>query len=550
MTAIRALARPKPRASRRRAHSAMPVVVVAAAAGVLTTVLRLVGLRHALDIFVDEPLYAELGHSVKSGGFPMVDGARFFLHPPGFFYLEAGWERLFGSGADIVDSIYKLRPLNAVIAGATASALVLLVARAGSLRAAAATGALFALDPFCIRQNGRVLLETAMMFWVLLGYIVVLPIGFARLRCLPPVAADSQRLRAICAGLLFGLAVITKDEAVLVTVVPLLVAAVARRTSRQRPLFLLAAGTTAVPYVIYVITVAAAGHLDEFWAAKSSGVLRLLGLLQITGFNAPGAPSLASRLLDELPYFGTTYALLATSIVALVFLIRRGGPSERLLGVFFAAAVARLGYAVLFGTLEEQSLYIMVVPAFAVVGVAAALVEERYVTRRALEAMLVTVLAVVIALDNHTYLQWRLNPDDGYVQLRTYMAAHVPAGARVAAADGDTRAAETGDVLGPSARILGDRYRVTRWLSPAEQARKNVRFLVVPWREVDEGYSYLTRSDTLRVIKGARPLFALRDRTYGRLVLYRLPRPARRSATAGVRSATSALLTPGGRRAR
>ena len=30
----------------------------------------------------------------------------------------------------------------------------------------------FALDPFCIRQNDRVLLETALMLWVMLGYLV------------------------------------------------------------------------------------------------------------------------------------------------------------------------------------------------------------------------------------------------------------------------------------------------------------------------------------------------------------------------------------------
>jgi len=42
----------------------------------------------------------------------------------------------------------------------------LLAARAGSLRAAATVGLLFALDPFCIRQNDRVLLETSLMLFL------------------------------------------------------------------------------------------------------------------------------------------------------------------------------------------------------------------------------------------------------------------------------------------------------------------------------------------------------------------------------------------------
>ena len=70
-----------------------------------------------------------------------------------------------------------MRVLNALLAGATAAVLVLLAARAGSLRAGLVSGLLFALDPFCIRQNDRVLLETAMLLWVLLGYLVLAPLA-------------------------------------------------------------------------------------------------------------------------------------------------------------------------------------------------------------------------------------------------------------------------------------------------------------------------------------------------------------------------------------
>ena len=40
------------------------------------------------DLFRDEVIYADLGHSVTHGGFPRLQGP-FFLHGPAFFYLEA-----------------------------------------------------------------------------------------------------------------------------------------------------------------------------------------------------------------------------------------------------------------------------------------------------------------------------------------------------------------------------------------------------------------------------------------------------------------------------
>ena len=101
--------------------------------------------------------------------------------------------------------VYQMRTLNALLAGATAVVLVLLATRASSLRVGAVVGLLFALDPFCIRQNDRVLLETALMFWVMLGYLV-----FTSLIGRLPSRRDW--LSAVGAGLLFGCAVLTKDE--------------------------------------------------------------------------------------------------------------------------------------------------------------------------------------------------------------------------------------------------------------------------------------------------------------------------------------------------
>src|SRR4051812_45349114 len=144
--ALTTQAQPTSMLSRMRTYPTVPVAVVAAALGAATTLLRLVGLGPAGDIFIDEPLYVAAGHSVRSGGFPVVNGHPFFLHPPGFFYAEAGWERVLGSRTDLIASVYEMRALNAGFAGGTAFLLVLLVARVASLEGATVTGVLYALD--------------------------------------------------------------------------------------------------------------------------------------------------------------------------------------------------------------------------------------------------------------------------------------------------------------------------------------------------------------------------------------------------------------------
>ncbi|MGO9971272.1 MAG: ArnT family glycosyltransferase [Solirubrobacteraceae bacterium] len=496
---------PAERTAVRTAYPRIPLAVVAGIAGVLATLLRLVGLGRSLDIFGDEVIYATLGRSVRSGGFPTFDGSRFFLHPPGFFYLEAAWAHLFGYRSDVVANIYEMRALNAVLAGCTAFLLVVLVARAGSARTAVATGLLFALEPFCIRQNGRVLLETAMMFWVLAGYVVLIPLAVAK----PP---KKPLFRAICAGLLFGLGVLTKDEAALITVVPMLVAAALRWGPRQRSVLLLAGGVTALPYGIYVALVEWNGYGRQFWTQKTLGIRRLLGIVQITGFNSPGTPSLGGRLASEALSFGATYCLLAASVAAFVLIVRRGDRPQRLVALVYASAVVYLAYALVLGTLEEQALYVLLVPALATLGLAAALLERRYSHNRRIFVIALSLLAVVLAVNINTYLQSRVHPDDGYAQLRRYMAAHISQGSAIDAADDSI-----------SALILSDRYDVGHWVSAQERARENVHYAVVPWGEIDQGYYAISPSAVHRLIDRADPVFSFRGPSYGLLVLYRLP---------------------------
>ncbi|CCA53734.1 MULTISPECIES: phospholipid carrier-dependent glycosyltransferase [Streptomyces] len=485
----------------------VPTVVYAAGAALLTVVLRLIQISRAGDLFVDEPIYRRLGDSAAAGGFPRTDEGLFFLHPPGYFYLEAGWTKVVGEHSDIIAGVHSSRVLNALLAGVTAALIVFLVARVRSRGAGAVAGLVFALDQFCVRQNDRVLLETATMVWILAGYLVLVGLAGAD----PPAR---PRARAALAGLFLGLAVLTKDHAVLITVLPLL-AALALGWGPPRRLVALTTAVTVASYAVYVALLSGFGHFDEFWAAKTSGVRRLLGIVQETGFNAAGTPSLAGRLLDELPGYAATYLLLALTPVALFLLLRRKEPVYRLLALLHASAIVTLAYAVAVGTLEEQALYLLFVPNLVALAVTLPVPSRR---RPRLRVLACGVLVAVLATPAVVYARDRWTPDDGFDRLRAYLLTHLPAGSGIVTVDGQR-------TRGVTNWALNDTYRLGHWVTPAEQAANDARYVIVPWRVIEQGYGRSPLTEVERMTDGLRPVFAFDGPTYGTLALYRLPSP-------------------------
>ncbi|WP_149182506.1 phospholipid carrier-dependent glycosyltransferase [Streptomyces sp. TRM49041] len=493
----------------------VPVALLAMAAFLLTGAVRLVGVGPSADLFVDELIYRELGMSAAQGGFPRNEDGLFFLHPPGFFYLQAGWGELFGFEPDVVTGVYDIRVLNALLAACTAVLLLLLVVRLASRTAGAVAALLFALDPYIIRQNNRAMLDTETMMWTLAGYLVL----FGLIRTPLPKRA---RTRAAGAGLLFGLALLTKDHSALITLLPL-GCALLLGWGPPRKLLLITVSTAVVPYGLYVAAVAAAGHFDAFLDAKSAGVRRLLGLVQESGFNAPGTPSLADRLADELTLYGSTYVLLALGPAALVLLWRSKAPARRMLALFQLCAGLTLLYALAKGTLEEQALYLLIVPNLAALTVAFSGRTRprphrapRPARHRTARVAAVALLAATTAFASTSYAAGRLQDDDGYARLRSYMSEHIPAGTPVAAIDG-------GATRGISTWALRDRYRLGEWLTPQDRAEAQARYLVIPWKVIEEGYGGLDERQARSLAAEGKLLFSTHGRTYGTLALYELP---------------------------
>ena len=504
------------------------VAAVVTIAGSVTLLIRMLLHTRSFDLFGDEVIYTDLSHSVISGGFPQccADGD-FFLHGPTFFYLGAGWDRLLGTPLDLMAQVYQLRMLNALLAAATDVVLVLLATRASSLRVGAVVGLLFALDPFCIRQNDRVLLETGLMLWVMLGYLVFTPL-IGRL----PSRRDWPR--AVGAGLLFGCAVLTKDEGALLTVLPLLASAVLRWGPRLA-LTLLTVATTIAVYAVYVAVVVANGQFADFWGSKTSGVQRMAGVVQASGFRRQGGGNLSSRLIAEFGSFAATYVILALALPAVVVLLLRGGQLQRMLGLLYCAGGMTLGYALVLGTLEEQELYLLIVPSLLILPIATALLldESRRFRRGARQrrwilptAVITVALTLALSLNLATFVQWLRQPDDGFAQLFGYMATHVPVGARVGEMSGDEVAQYALTCSYPCRYHTGypEGYQVGLWLTPAALSTAHVGYALVEWGPVNEGYSDQTPSQVRQLVVHGRLVFSFRGPTYGKLVLYKLQR--------------------------
>ena len=136
--------------------------------------------------------------------------------------------------------------------------------------------------------------------------------------------------------------------------------------------------------------------------------------------------SLSARLIGEVGYFGTTYTVLALAVPAMVVLLRRGDQMQRMLGLVYCAAGVTLTYALFLGTLEEQELYLLIVPSLLIIPVAVTLLRGARQGRRSAagtrremrrNAVIISALVFTLGINLATCVQWLRQPDDGFAQL-------------------------------------------------------------------------------------------------------------------------------------
>ncbi|WP_111768597.1 ArnT family glycosyltransferase [Nakamurella deserti] len=474
------------------------VAIVAGAVLLAAFAVRAVGLSRSFELWVDEMRYAELGRSVSLGQLPNLSDGPFFLHPPGFFLAEAVTIRLFALGGDSMSLVYELRWLNAFV-GAVGIMVLFLIVRAVTTAGMAAVVAVVAMfEPFVLRNNSHLMLETLGTTATLVGILLLV----TELRRTTPRFA-----RLAVGGLAMGYGVLTKDVFVVASLVPVLAAVGWRSTLSRRQAAAAAAGVV-LPYATYLLVLLLNGAIDDWAQAKWSGLLRMIGVEQDTGFNAEGAPSLLGRLISQLTQFGTSYVLLLACPVAgaLACLSRRR--ERRLIGLA-ALFMGLLGvYSAAFGTFEENYGYpvlILSLPAAAVV--AAELLERRPVWYPRVAAVTAAFLVAVVALG----VRAETTTDNGYLQVRDWMAAHLPQDVRVAVTN------DTGYVA------FGRDPRFGLWPSAASMVEHKVTYILTQALPTQQGYGRATHEMLTWLESHGQPLIRVDGPTNGSTVLWSVP---------------------------
>ena len=429
--------------------------------------VRSIGLSRSFELWVDEMLYTQLAQSVSHGQWPNLFGAPFFLHPPGSFLINAAVIRIFGISGSDMSMVYDLRWVNAILGAVTVGLAFLAVRQVASTGIAWMCAVLLAFDPFVLRNNSRVFIETPATVFIIAGYIVL---------------ADGLRRKQgrlspwtlIFAGLLFGCSIFTKDIFIIMTIVPVILAGFWRDTLRWRDIGIIC-GAAIAPYASYLSLVSIDGFFDLWLKAKQAGLERIIGLQQTTGFNAPHAPSLLSRTIDQAGQFGTSYVLLALCPVVAVIAVLSHDRSRRMIGLCAMTMGVYGIYIALFGTFEEQYGYGVMIASVLGLGVAYAELRERRPGREAwLRASCIILAVLTVGLG----IRAEATPDDGFLQVRAWVQAYLPANAHVAVTD------STGQW------IFMDDPRFGAWPTALLMREHNANYILTQSLPNSEGYDY------------------------------------------------------------
>lgn len=509
-------------------------------------------LSQAPDLFTDEILYTRVGTRVAGGGALAWDsGVPFMIHPPLYFLLEGAFLKLTGNpqGAvynpgNIFNAVYHARLLNSIFAALTAVLLFAIGRRLHSTWLGLLLLALFILDPFGLRINRRAMLETLAGLLTLAG-MSILFVNFLQDR--PKISYS------IWAGLIVGAALLTK-ELTFTTLLALALFGVwelLRKPSNSLAnhnftfalhafLVTIVAGFT---YLIYPFWALISGHWSDYFSEKFLGLKRLVGLVQITGWNRPGV-SLSQFLLQRLTDYGSSYLLLALGGVAtlLILLLGRNTRVGRLLGIWGLVLYPFYAFVALVGSGNDQFFYYLLVPGILLLGYAMTLplpfkiwspTNDRFQLHSAMQALriLAIVFLLFLILPYNLYRYWTSyigGQDNGYYQLAQYINKHVPPTVPINA---------SGDAI--KFEYFLPQHPITNAGTSLEASTMGIHYFVVVPKDVLAHYGRITLDMAVWIQDHGEILFHTYGDSYGDIFLYRV------DYRGGKNSAMAEQLAPG-----
>jgi len=493
----------EPDTSRRHA------VLASAIAALLAMIIHGFRVTSAPDLLGDEGLYFLVAHNLASGVGLVDDVGTFFWHPPGYPILASLWIHLTGSlQGDFTTALLGSRQMNVIFSAATAALLVLFGRRLLNLRAGLLMAAIFIGDLFVQRINRRAMLETV----VLLLILIALYLFYSR-------RATVSKARVLGTGLAFGVAILTKEVAV--------VGIIALGTyviGFQRQLLPRFAGVVAVAASMYGAYVAWAllTAPERFLAFKIGAFSRVFALgrgvvPREARLDYGANPGILERLGPALISYGPTYAMLGIgSIVTLVLFLRyRDRRGAQLVLCWSGVSYVAIGFGAFVG-FGDQFFYYVLVPA---------IVAISYLLSTAWDSLDITVvrlpsmrrrlgavtlsLALLATYDLGAWAtRYAGNRDDSYTRLTSYVRKHVPLGSTILVG---------GDV---SNFLLRPDYDIAFFRDRANVRSEAVRYFILSTKEAQQRYNRMTPDFYDWIRSNTEPLIEFEGDTYWTLGLY------------------------------
>ncbi len=438
--------------------------------------IRVVGVTTYYDVFIDEVTYGRIADNLATGHGLTLYGTPFDLHPPAVFGLYALVIKLLGIHGSILDVLLALRPFVALCGAVSCGLVYILATMLLNWKAGVAAAAVVALDPFEIFYDDHVMLEAPAQLAAVLAVLLLV---------LTMKVRSSQRSWAltVLGGLAAAASMCSKEYFGLVLALMLLLCVVTG-WSLKRMQAALALAIMISGYLLSQVLLILTGGFRVWWDQVGSGVRRLIGTEQVTGFNSATVHvSLVSRVAANASHYGVTYVLLASGaiagLVSLIVIFRRrrqwkvtaGGRSRAcvLVSMWAFAAACYLAYATLFGTLEEQMYYLLLMPSICalVIGVSQlGLPWQRVAT---------AVLAALLVIDALVWVAVHRTPDDEYRQLVAWTKTGLPAGSTVSVTD-------------TTAQFILPGVELGQWATVPELKQHHVDYVLLSTQLVSQGY--------------------------------------------------------------
>jgi 4-amino-4-deoxy-L-arabinose transferase-like glycosyltransferase len=337
---------------------ARPELLIIVGGAVLAGIAMLWNIARSPDTQYDEVVYTRAAQQVAQGWHLTWTNSPMFVHPPLSFLTQAFWLRLLGLGsAPLEEAIVAARVLTAgmivfaiLLLGLLAAYLMPAAGRRRGLLLVALVVVLAATDPVLLRYGRLALIEPFALVAALLTLFLAIRLHTGRALVYLPVV-----------GLATGLTLLTKEVTAFLVFTPVVHALLGRE--RRRVLITGGAFVWGLGlWLLFPLWAVALGLTTDFVDVKFATFQRLLGLLQITGWNRPGV-SLVDGIVAQLAQYATSFVFLLGGALALLWLMTKAvtGASRWLLA-WLVTSYAFAAYMVLLGTLNEQ-FFVYILPA-------------------------------------------------------------------------------------------------------------------------------------------------------------------------------------------